>query len=101
MSIRADLTALELQLREFIAGELIAGESAESIGPEDDLIKRGIVDSLGVTQLVDFCESNYGIRVTNEDLVLDNFRTVRHLADFVERTRSTRQGRLRFVSRRR
>ncbi len=101
MSIPANLTALERDLREFIAGELLAAESAESIGAEDDLIKRGIVDSLGVTQLVEFCESRYGIRVTDADLAPQNFRTVRQLAEFVERTGGDRPGRLRFAARRR
>ena len=101
MSIPANLTALEQELREFIAGELLTAEGAESIGAEEDLIKRGIVDSLGVTQLVEFCESRYGIRVTDADLAPQNFRTVRQLADFVERKGGDRPGRPRFALRRR
>jgi acyl carrier protein len=34
---------------------------------------------------VDYCESQYGIRIGEVDLVPDNFRTVRQLADFVDR----------------
>jgi|SRR3954467_909368 acyl carrier protein len=86
-SSSTNLSPIERELQEFIAGELISAGAAPPIGPEDDLIKRGIVDSLGVTQLVDFCESRYGIAVTDEDLVPGNFQTVRRLADYVERKR--------------
>jgi acyl carrier protein len=82
-----NLSPLEQELHAFIAGELMSAGAAPPIGPEDDLIKRGIVDSLGVMQLVDFCESRYGITVTDADLVPANFQTVRRLADYVEHKR--------------
>jgi acyl carrier protein len=80
-----DLSPLERELHGFIVEELVTDDAAASIGAEDDLIKSGIVDSLGVMQLVDYCESQYGIRIGEVDLVPDNFRTVRQLADFVDR----------------
>jgi acyl carrier protein len=80
-----DLSPLERELHGFIFEELVTDDAAASIGAEDDLIKSGIVDSLGVMQLVDYCESQYGIRIGEVDLVPDNFRTVRQLADFVDR----------------
>ena len=80
-----DLSVLEHQLAKFIADELTPADGSGAIGAEDDLIRRGIVDSLGISQLVDFCESHYGIRVTDADLVPANFQTVRSLAEFVAR----------------
>jgi acyl carrier protein len=81
------LSPVERELHGFIAGELVAADGAPPIGPDDDLIKRGVVDSLGVMQLVEFCESHYGIAVTDADLIPANFQTVRRLADYVERKR--------------
>src|SRR4051794_3418726 len=81
------LSPLERELHGFIAGELMSAGAGPPIGPEDDLIKRGIVDSLGVMQLVDFCEARYGITITDADLVPTNFRTVRRLADYVQHKR--------------
>src|SRR3954453_18538512 len=82
-SSSTNLSRVERELHEFIAGELMSAGAAPPIGPDDDLIKRGIVDSLGGMQLVDFCESHYGITVTDADLVPANFQTVRRLADYV------------------
>ena len=97
----AELTATEAELRGFIVAELTSGPEGDAVGADDDLIQRGIVDSLGVQQLVDFCQGHYGIRVEEADLVLENFRTVRRLAAFVDRKQADRgaSGRLRLRSR--
>ena len=83
-----ELSVLERQLAKFIADELTPADGSRAVGAEDDLIRRGIVDSLGISQLVDFCESRYGIRVTDADLVPANFQTVRALAEYVDRKRA-------------
>jgi acyl carrier protein len=97
-----DMTAVEADLHGFIVGELTSGPAGDDIAPDDDLIQRGIVDSLGVQQIVAHCESRHGIRVADADFVLDNFRTLRQLAAFVERKQAERtsSGRLRFRSKR-
>lgn len=79
------LGPLQRELYEFIVSELVSGQGAGSITADEDLIKRGIVDSLGVQQIVEFCESRYGIRVSDADLVPANFQTLRQLANYVER----------------
>jgi acyl carrier protein len=95
----SDLAALERDLGRFIAAELLAPGEAQSIAADDDLIKRGVVDSLGITQLVDFCESRYGIQVTDADLVPENFQSVRRLAEYVDRKRGERGGPVRVSAR--
>src|SRR4051794_34761493 len=89
-SVSGGVAALERELGKFISGELMATDGSPSISAEDDLIKRGIVDSLGITQLVDFCESHYGIQVTDAELVPENFQTVRRLAEYVHGKRTER-----------
>jgi acyl carrier protein len=79
------LTPVQQELHGFIVSEIVSGQGLGSITADEDLIKRGIVDSLGVQQLVDFCQSRYGIRVADADLVPENFQTLRQLADYVDR----------------
>ena len=90
-SASTEMTPRQRELHGFIVNELGSGQDALSITADEDLIKRGIVDSLGVAQLVEFCESQYGIRVSDADLVPGNFRTLRGMADFVE-TKQADQG---------
>jgi acyl carrier protein len=95
------LAPLQRELYEFIVTELVSGQRAGTITADEDLIKRGIVDSLGVQQLVDFCQSRYGIRVSDADLVPANFQTLGQLANYVERKQAeaSSSGRLRLRAR--
>jgi len=71
------------QLADFIIAEFSEGTGLTSVRPEDDLIKRGIVDSMGVLQIVAFIEQTYGAHVADEEIVVENFRSVASIARLV------------------
>jgi methoxymalonate biosynthesis acyl carrier protein len=50
-----------------------------------DIFALGFVNSLMAMQLVMFVEKEFAIPIENEDLDLDNFRSVNAIADLVER----------------
>jgi len=51
---------------------------------DQDIFALGFVNSLFAMQLVLFVESEFGISVDDEDLDIDNFRTVNAIASLVE-----------------
>jgi len=53
--------------------------------PEEDIFALGFVNSLLAMQLVAFVEKEFGIQVADEDLDLDNFRSIQAIANLVER----------------
>ena len=53
------------------------------------LLENGVVDSIGVLELVGFLESEFGITVADEDLNADNFRTVEQIGAFVQAKQGT------------
>ena len=55
----------------------------------DHLLETGIVDSLGVLDLVGFLEEDFGISVGDEELIPENFRDIDRLASFIQRKRNT------------
>ena len=67
---------LAAELEAFVVDELALGHGRRSVGRDEDLLAAGIVDSLGVTQLVTYLEDRFGIRVTDEELTPANFRSV-------------------------
>jgi acyl carrier protein len=80
MNIRRDL-------EHFLVNELAPDRRAKTIAPDEDLITQGNIDSVGLMQLVSFIESEFGITITDDDLVIDNFRTLRSIEDFILRKR--------------
>jgi acyl carrier protein len=76
MSVTAELEA-------FIVDEVALGRGMRAIAPDEDLLARGLIDSLGVTQLVAFLEERYAIHVTDEELIPANFQSLTRLEAFV------------------
>jgi acyl carrier protein len=50
-----------------------------------DIFASGLVNSLFAMQLVLFVENEFAIKIDNEDLTIDNFRTINALAELIDR----------------
>ena len=55
-----------------------------ALGDDDHLLANGILDSLGVLDLVGYLEQEFGIAVSDDDLLPEHFETLRRLTAFVE-----------------
>ena len=51
---------------------------------DQDIFAMGVVNSLFAMQLVLFVENEFGISVENEDLDIDNFRSINAIVHLVE-----------------
>lgn len=60
---------------------------AEAPDLQLSLLQAGLVDSLGMMDLVAFLEETFGIAVEDDDLVPENFETIAAMAGFVRRKR--------------
>jgi len=52
---------------------------------DEDIFANGFVNSLFAMRLVLFVESEFAIKIENEDLKIENFRTINALAHLVRR----------------
>lgn len=71
-------------LTRFIADELLSGRRSTPLGADDELLESGLLDSLGVMQLVWFLEEEFGVQVPPEDVTLEHFRSVARIAAYLE-----------------
>jgi len=69
-------------LLEYIKNELLRGRKAD-LKADDDLLSNGIIDSLGILQMVAFIEERFNIQVPDEDVVFENFQSVQTLSDYL------------------
>lgn len=72
---------IKVQLTEFIS-RFLRNHDLQS---DDDIFALGFVNSLFAMQLVLFVEREFSITVENEDLDLENFKSVNAIAALVER----------------
>jgi len=71
-------------LLEYIKNEIMRNRNAR-LGEDEDLLSSGILDSLGILQIVAFIENTFGIRIPDEDVVFDNFQSVNAMAAYLQR----------------
>lgn len=54
------------------------------LSEDEQLLANGILDSLGVLDLVGYIEQEFDVTLADEDLLPEHFATLRHLTAFVE-----------------
>ncbi len=69
-------------IRAFIRTEILEDQSAV-LAEDEDLLLSEIFDSLSVTRLVEFLESELGIEIPAEDVTLENFQTLGRIASYL------------------
>lgn len=72
----------EDRVRQYLREELGVA-SSQSLDDDVMLIEQGIIDSLGIFQMVQFLESELGVVVEDDELLLENFQTIGHIGGFV------------------
>ena len=78
-------------LKRFIRDEVLWAESGDELNDDTPLL-GGVLDSFGLQSLLTYIEENYEVRVSNDDLVSENFGNVRSIATLIESKRAAAQG---------
>ena len=73
------------QIQEKITNFVTGYVKRAELRPDEDIFATGLVNSLFAMQLVMFIEKEFGIAIENDDLELDNFRTIDNMTRLVSR----------------
>jgi acyl carrier protein len=63
------------RIREFIATEVLFEETSSALMNDTPLL-GGILDSLGLMQLISFVENEFEVEIDDAEVTADHFRTV-------------------------
>ena len=74
-------------IRAMVESNLNIFHSDVQFGDDDNIFRKGFVDSLFAVQLIAYLEQEFGIKVGNKDLDIKNFNSVNKMVSFVERKR--------------
>jgi acyl carrier protein len=79
------MKSVEEAIRTFIAEKILFSDNGYGHPDDASFLEEGIVDSMGIMELVMFVEETFGITVEDEELVPDNFDSVSKLAAYIRR----------------
>ena len=88
---QANSEAVERDLRVFLSANYFLGEDPSQLTGSSSLIEAGLIDSTGVLELVGYLEEQFGIRITNDELLPENLDSLENIVGFVERKRQSGQ----------
>jgi len=71
-------------LADYIKSEVIRNRNAH-LDDNEDLLGAGILDSLGILQLVAFIDESFGIQVPDEDVIYENFHSLKAIVDYLQK----------------
>ena len=74
---------INAQIRDFIAHSLLFSDNGFGYDDNDSFLQEGIVDSVGVMDLVSFVEETFAVTVDDHEIIPDNFDSVNKLAHYV------------------
>ena len=75
------------QIRGFLVENFLFGDAAPLADDQMSLLDNGIMDSVGVMELVAFLEGDLGLSIDDAELVPENLDSVDNLVGFVARKR--------------
>ncbi|MCP5046297.1 MAG: acyl carrier protein [bacterium] len=71
--------------RDIIRNYIMENVNMSELDNDLDIFETGVVNSLFAIELMTFLEKAFSIKVTMDDLDMDNFKTVNATSDFVQR----------------
>lgn len=76
------MSATQNRIREFISKEIMLEQGASSVTARTVLV-GGVLDSLGLMQLVSYIQEEFGVTFEDTEVTPENFRTVREVERLV------------------
>lgn len=73
------------RIREHILKNYLFTDDPAALGDDDSFMERGIIDSTGILEVIEFLRVEFGVRVEDEEMVPDNLDSVSRLVNFTAR----------------
>ena len=71
-------------VKKFILDNFLFETDENAVGYDDSFLEKGIIDSTGVLELVNFIEEEINVSVEDDELIPENLDTINNLANFVK-----------------
>ena len=78
------MKSIETEVYQFVLENFLFGDESRALGLEQSFLDSGVVDSTGVLELIAFAEEQFGIEVRDEDLLPENFDSIRNLSTYIQ-----------------
>lgn len=71
------------KLRHFILENYLFSDDETALGDDDSFLDGGILDSMGILELIEYLDEGLGVKVEGDELVPDNLDSINSLLKFI------------------
>ena len=75
---------IEVKLKEFIIETFLFGQDS-GLKPSDSLLKKGVIDSTGVMEFIDFIERAFQVTIEDEEILPENLDSIDNATIYILR----------------
>lgn len=75
---------MEEVLRNFIVENFLPSAGLGAFENDDSFMEKGIIDSTGILELLEFIEERFSIRVEDKEVIPDNLDSLNKLKSFIK-----------------
>ena len=76
-------------VRDYITKHVLPRQDSAEVGDDYPLLDAGLLDSMGIFELVGHLEETCGVRIEDDELVPENFNSIDRIAAFVNGKRAS------------
>jgi acyl carrier protein len=78
---------VETSIRRFVVHNLMMKKDENLIAFNDALLEKGIIDSWGIVELVEFLRKEFNVAIDDADILPENFASIESIASLVRKSR--------------
>lgn len=79
-----DAAEIRPAVRRFILENFLYSDNGTELNDKVSLIDKGVIDSTGILELLEFLEARFEINIQDEEVIPDNMDTVDNLVRFID-----------------
>lgn len=78
-----DATPIVERARAYVLENFLYARTDVQLTDTDQLLERGIIDSMGVLELISFVQEEFSVQVSDSDVTEENFGTLSGIARYI------------------
>lgn len=82
----------ESEVHQFVVDNFLFGEGGSHLSANDSLLEKGLIDSTGILELVDFLQKKFGVPIEDHEITPANLDSIGKIARFVRQKKGDTGG---------
>jgi acyl carrier protein len=76
---------IRLKILDFLKSNFFVDPQSRAIEDTDSFLEKGIIDSTGVLEVINFIQTDFGFEIPDADILPENLDSIRNLVSYISK----------------